>query len=116
MVKYKDKDGNIITIEDAEIVTDTEGSENDKKTPNDEGLSEGKYSIDEIANTVKDMKTIVDKLVSDGSDMKKSLDELKIAYTKDFFEGRADSDNGDEGNGDIDISKEYTVEKLKDLY
>lgn len=115
MVKYKDKDGNIITIEDAEIVTDTEDSEKGKKTPNDDGLSEGKYSIDEIANTVKDMKSIVDKLVSDGSDMKKSLDELKTAYTKDFFNGR-DDDKSDKENDDVDISKEYTVEKLKDLY
>lgn len=118
MFKYKNADGEIITVEDGELIIEptTETNTETKDTASDGGLDETKYDFNTVVDTVKEMKRVIDKLVSDGSDMKKSLDELKKAYTEDFINGGSEEDTGNEKKEDVSIAEEYTVDKLKELY
>lgn len=117
MFKYKNADGEIITVEDGEIITEpTETGTESEDTASDGGVDETKYDFNTLVDTVKGMKSVIDTLVSDGSDMKKSLDELKKAYTEDFINGTSSDGSGDDEKEDISIADEYTVDKLKELY
>ena len=115
MFKYKNADGEIITVEDGELITDPTGTGTETgDTAGDGGLDETKYDFNTVVDAVKEIKRVVAQLVSGGSDMKKSLDELKKAYTEVFINGSEDT--GKEKNEEEDIAEEYTVDKLKELY
>ena len=115
MFKYKNADGEIITVEDGELITDpAETGSKTEETADDGGLDENKYDFNTVVDAVKEIKRVVAKLVSDGSDMKKSLDDLKKAYTEDFINGAEDT--GNESKEDEDLDEDYTIDKLKELY
>lgn len=80
MVRYKDENGEIIVVENATIV-DENGNEIETQGQGNDNL----ISISVIADELKSAQEIISRLVQENETISKTLEELKKAYTNEFF-------------------------------
>lgn len=80
MVRYKDENGEIVVVENATVV-DENGNEIETPEQGNDNL----ISISVIADELKSAQEIISRLVQENETISKSLEELKKAYTNEFF-------------------------------
>ena len=101
MVRYKDENGQIVVIENGVIVDENGNEIETSETGNDNTLS-----ISVIANELKSLQDIVSTLTVENETISKSLEELKKAYTQEFF--NSNPKEKDEDPEDPEDEKETT--------
>lgn len=101
MVRYKDENGQIVVIENGVVV-----DENGNEIETSEAGNDNTLSISVIANELKSLQDIVSTLTVENETISKSLEELKKAYTKEFF--NSNPKEKDEDPEDPEDEKETT--------